>query len=135
MAYASLVVAVVAAEVRDELAQQVRLLVAVLRAADPEHGVGSRFLADAGELVPHLVDRLLPADLLIFAVDELHRRLQPVLAVAVLADRRALRAVGAEIERRVEHRLLPCPHTVLDDGVDRTPDRAVRADGAMHFRL
>src|SRR4029079_7406578 len=73
MADASLVVAVVAAEIRDELAQQVRLLVAMLRAADPEHGIGPRFLADAGELVADFVDRLLPADLLVLAVYELHR--------------------------------------------------------------
>ena len=37
-----------------------------------------------------------------------------VLVHAVLADRRALRAMRAEVERRIEHRLLPHPHAVLD---------------------
>ena len=120
-------------KIRDELAQQVRLLVAVLRAADPEHRVGTRFLAHREELVADLVDRLFPADPLVLAVDELHRRLEPVLAVTVLADRRALRAVRAEVERRIEHRLLAHPDAVFDDGVDRATDRAVRADGAVHF--
>ena len=135
VADARLVIAVVAAEVRDELAQQVRLLVAVLRAADPEHRVGARFLADLDQLVAELVDRLVPGDLLVLAVDELHRRLQPMVAVAVLADRCALRAVRAEIQRRIEHRLLAHPHAVLDDGVERAADRAVRAHGAMHLAL
>src|SRR4029079_3469194 len=132
---ASLVVAVVAAEIRDELAQQIRLLVAVLRAADPEHGVGSGLLANAGQLVADFVDRLLPADLLVLAIDELHRRLQPLLAVTVLANRRPFRAMGAQIKLGGEHRLLPRPDAVFDDRVDRAAYRAVRAHGAMHFRL
>ena len=130
-----LVVAVVRAPERHELAHQVRLLVAVLRAADPEHRVGARFLAQREQLVADLVDRLVPADLLVLAVDELHRRLEPVLAVAVLAHRRALGAMRAEVERRIEHRVLPRPHAVLDGGVDGAADRAVRADGALHLGL
>ena len=130
-----LVIAVVRAPERHELAHQVSLLVAVLRAADPEHRVGARFLAQREQLVADLVDRLLPADLLVLAVDQLHRRLQPILAVAVLARRRALRAMGAEVERRIEHRVLPRPYAIFDGGVDRAADRAMRADGALHFGL
>ena len=69
-------------------------------------------------------------DLLVLAADQLHRRLQPVVAVAVLAQRRALGAVRAEVERRIEHRLLADPDAVLDHRVDGAADRAVRADGA-----
>ena len=61
--------------------------------------------------------------------------LQAVFAVAVLAQRRALGAVRAEVDRRIEHRLLAHPHAVLDHGVDRAADRAVRADGALDLDL
>jgi hypothetical protein len=132
---ARLMIHVVRAEERHELAQQVRLLVALLGAADPEHGIGARLLADREQLVADLVDRLLPRDLLVLAVDELHRRLEPMLAVAVLANRRALGAMRTEVQRRIEHRLLPHPHAVLDDGVDRAADRAVCAYRAVHLAL
>ena len=58
-----------------------------------------------------------------------------VLDDAVLAHRGALGAVRAEVERRLEHRLLPRPHAVLDDGVDRAADRAVRAHRALLLDL
>src|SRR3970282_1459212 len=41
----------------------------------------------------------------------------------------------AEVERRIEYRLLAHPHAVFDDRVDRAPDRAMRAHGAMHLGL
>ena len=71
------------------------------------------------------------------AVDELHRRLQPMrmLDDPVLAHRRALGAVRAEIDRRLEHRLLARPHAVLDRRVDRAADRAVRAHRALLLDL
>src|SRR2546425_12364996 len=53
------------------------------------------------------------------------------LVHAVLAHRRALGAMRAQIERRIEHRLLAYPDAILDDGVDRATDRAVGADGAL----
>src|SRR6185436_15847638 len=98
---------------------------------DPEHRVGARLLAQREQLVADLVDRLVPAYLLVLAVDELHRRLQAMVAMAVLAHGCALRAVRAEIDRRIEDRLLPCPHAVFDRGVDRATHRAMRADGAL----
>ena len=133
VADARLVVAVVRPPERHELAHQIRLFVVVLRAADPEHGVGTRFLADLQHLGADFVQRLLPRQPLPFAVDELHRRLQPVrmLDDAVLAYRCTLGAVRAQVDRRFEHGLLPRPHTILDSGVDRAADRAVRADGAL----
>ena len=48
--------------------------------------------------------------------------------MAVLAHRGALGAVGAEIERAVEARLLADPDAVLDLGDHRAADRAVGAD-------
>jgi hypothetical protein len=82
-----------------------------------------------------LVQRLIPADLLVLAVDQLHRRLEAIVAVAVLAQGGALGAVGAEVERRIEHRLLACPDAVLDHRVDGAADRAVATDGAADDRL
>src|SRR5690606_37080744 len=109
--------------------------VAELGAAHPAHRVGPGVLLQREPLVAHLVDRLLAADLLILAVDQLHRRLQPVLAVPGLAHRRALDAMPAEAPPRIAHALVAHPHRVLDHRVDRAADRAVRAHGPMHFAL
>ena len=140
MADARLMIAVVGAPERHELAQQERLLVVVLGAADPEHGVLTAFLlvvADREQTIAHFLDRVVPRHLLPLAIDELHRRFQPmrVLDHAVLAHGSALGAVRTEVQRRVEYRLLPDPHAVLHDRVDRAADRAVRADGAFDFYL
>src|SRR5690606_1699881 len=135
MADARLVVHVVRAVERHELAHQVRLLVAVLRRADPEGGVGAGLLLDLEQLRGDLVERLLPADALVLAGDQLHRRLQPVLAVPMLADRRALGAMAAQADRRVERRLLAHPDAVLHDRIDRAADRAVRTDRALGLDL
>ena len=96
-----LMIHVVGAEERHELAHERRLLVVVLRAADPEHRIGSRFLADREQAVTDFVDCLVPGNLLPLAVDELHRRLQPMRAGddAVIAHRCALGAMRAEIQR------------------------------------
>jgi hypothetical protein len=72
-----------------------------------------------------------PADALVLAVHQLHRVAQAEFAVAVLAQRGALGAVRAQVDGRIEHRLLAHPDAVLDHGVDRAADRAVRADGAL----
>ncbi len=58
-----------------------------------------------------------------------------VVRHAVLADRGALGAVRAEVDRRIEHRLLPYPHAVLHHGVDRAADGAMRADRALDLDL
>ena len=90
------------------LAQQLRLLVVVLRGADHEQGVGAALLADLEHLLRDLVVGGVPGDALPLAALELHRVLEAVRVVgdAVLAHRGALRAVRAEVDRRVEHRLL-----------------------------
>ena len=131
VADAGLMVHVVRAEEGHELAHQVGLLVAVLRRADPVGRIRAAFLADRQQLFRDFVERLFPGDLLVFAVDQLHRVLQAMFAMAVLAHRGALGAVRAEIDRRVKNRLLTGPDTVLDHGIDGTADRTVGTDGAL----
>ena len=92
-------------------------------------------LAQLEHLGADLVERLVPADALVLAVDQLHRVLEAVLAVAVLAHRRALGAVRAQVDRAVEHRLLAHPDAVLDHRVDRAAHRAVAAHRALDFDL
>src|SRR6185436_10972013 len=78
-----------------------------------------------------------PRNLLPLAAFELDRVLQAVRVVrdAVLAHRSTLGAVRAEIERRIEHRLLADPDAVLHHRVDRTADGAVRAHRALDLEL
>jgi hypothetical protein len=129
------VVAVVAAPEGHPLAQQVGLLVVVLARADHEDRIRPALLAQLEHPGADLVERLVPADALVLAVHQLHRVLQAELAVAVLAHRRALGAMRAQVDGRVEHRLLTHPDAVLDHGVDRAAHRAVAADGALDLDL
>ena len=58
--------------------------------------------------------------------------------MGVLANSRAFGAVGAEVERAVEARLLADPDTLPlhgDFGENRAADRAVRADGFLDLNL
>jgi len=100
-----------------------------------KYRVGAAGLAQLFHLGHDLVVGLVPADALVLAVDQLHRVTQTVLAVAVLAQRRALGAVCAQVDGRIEHGFLAHPHAVLDDGVGGATHRAVRADGALDFNL
>ena len=137
VADAGLVIHVVRAEHRHELAEHVGLLVVVLGGAQPEHRVRAAFLADGEKLVADLVDGLFPGDLAVLAVHQLHRGLEAVrmLRHAVLAHRGALGAVRPQVEGGIEDRLLADPHAVLHVSVDGTAHRAVRADGALHLDL
>src|SRR3546814_463532 len=101
-----LVVTVVGAPEGIELAEQVSLLVAVLRRAQPVDGIGAGAVVDLQHLAADLVDRLLPGDLRPLAVHQLGRMLQAALTVRMLADRRALGAMGAEVDRAVPAGLL-----------------------------
>jgi hypothetical protein len=96
---------------------------------------GPAFLAQLQHLGADLVQRLVPADALVLAAHQLHRVLQAVLAVAVLAQRRALGAVRAQVDGRVEHRLLPHPDAVLDHRVDAQPTEQWRAHRALDLDL
>ena len=133
MADAGLVVDVVRAPVRRELADEVGLLVAVLGRAEPVHRVGTRLLADAQHGVADLVDGVVPRHALPLAAGELHRVLHAAGADAVLAHRGALRAVRAQVQRGLEVGLLPRPHAVLQLGDDAAADRAVRTHTASHL--
>ncbi len=130
-----LVVGVVGAEERHPLAQQVGALIAVLGGADEEHRIRACLLADLLHPGGDLVERLVPADALVLAVYQLHRVLQAVLAVAVLAQRGALGAVRAHVDRRIEDRLLADPHAVLHHRIHRAAHRTMAADGAAHHDI
>ncbi len=58
-----------------------------------------------------------------------------VVRDAVLADGGAFGAVRAQVDGRVEHRLVADPDAVLHVRVDRAAHRAVRAHGALHLDL
>ena len=135
VADAGLVVGVVGAPEADPLAQQVGLFVVVLAGAHDEDGIGPAGGAQFLHLRGDLIERLLPADALVLAVHQLHRRAQPVLAVAVLAQGGALGAVRAQVDGAVEDRLLPHPHAVFHHRIHRAAHRAVAAHGAAHAHL
>ncbi len=107
----------------------------MLGRANPVHRIGPTGRAQLLELGRDLGERGVPADALVLAVDQLHRITKPIFAVAVLAQRSALRAVRTEVERRIEHRLLAHPDAVLDHRIDGTADRAMRANGSLDFNL
>ena len=137
VADARLVIHVIGAEERHELAEQIGLFIVVLRGADPERRVRTRFLADLQQLLADFSKRHIPGNLFPLAVLQFHRRAQAVrnLVHAVFADRSALGTVRAEVDRRIEHRFLADPHAVLHHGVDGAADRAVGADSAFDFDL
>ena len=128
VADARLVVDVVGAPERRELAEQIRALVRELGRAEQIDAVGPAGLADRQHLVADLVDGLVPRDADPLAVFLLHRIFQAAVAVDDLTDRRALGAMGAAVDRAVPGGLLTDPDAVLDLGLDRAADRAMRAD-------
>ena len=93
VANTGLVVAVVGAKVADKLAQQIGLFVVVLGRANPVNAVGSTGFAQVEQLGRDFVQRGIPADALVLAVDQLHRIAQTELAVAVLTQCSALGAM------------------------------------------
>src|ERR1019366_4996297 len=135
VADARLVVAIVAAPQAHPFAQQVGLLVVVLRRTDDEDRVGPALLLQLEHPGADLAQRRVPADALVLAGRQLHRRLQTVFAAAVLAQRRTLGAVRAQIQRRIENRLLAYPDAVFHDRVDGASDRAMRTYGAPYDGL
>ena len=135
VADARLVVDRVRAPEGAELAEQIGALVGELGRAEPEDRIRAVLAADVHQLVADLVDRLIPRDPLPLAVDELHRVFQPAVAVHDLADRRALGAVRAAVDRALPGRLLAGPDAVLDLGRHRAADRAVGADVLLDARF
>src|SRR5207245_157310 len=128
MTDARLMVDVVGAPERRELAIKIRAFVGELGGAEPIHGVRTRLLADRGELGADLVDGLVPAHARPLAVDELHRIFQASIAVHELAHRGALGAMRAAVDRRIPAGLLANPYAVRNFRHHRAADRAMRAD-------
>ena len=128
VADAGLVVGVVGAPERRELAVEIGAFVGELGGAEPVHRVGAGLAADLRELVADLVDRDVPGDAAPFAVHELDRVPQAAVAVHQLAGRGALGAVRAAADRGVPTGLLTDPDAVLHFTDHGAADRAVRAD-------
>ena len=90
-----LVVAIVRAKVAHKFAQQIGLFVVVLGRTDPIHAVGSTGFAQVEQLGCYFVQRRVPTDAFVLAVDQLHGIAQTELAVAVFAQGCALGAMRA----------------------------------------
>src|SRR5699024_2123172 len=132
---ARLVVDVVGAPEGDPLALQVAAFVAGLGRAAVEQRVGPGFFANLEQLVADLLDGILPGNALPLAVDQLHRILDALFAVPVLADGGPLGAVRTQIQGRVEIRFLPRPDAILHFRNDAAAHRTVRADAELALDL
>ena len=120
-----LMVAVVGAKHAHELPEHVRLLVVVLRRAHPEHAIRACGLTQIDELVAHLIERLLPTDADVLSVDQFHGVFQAMFAVPVLANGSPFGTVCAEVDRRIENRLLSRPYAVFYNCINRAAHGAV----------
>src|SRR5664280_3557256 len=128
MADTRLVVLVVGAPERRQLAEQISAFSGEFGRAQPVDRVGARLLADLAELVADFSDGLVPLDAGPLAVHELHRIFQAAFAHHQFAHRGALGSVRAAVDRRIPTLLLADPHAVGDFRRDGAADRAVRAD-------
>ncbi len=133
MADASLVIDRVGAPERRELAEQIAALIGEFRGAEQIDGVGAGLGADLEHLVADLVDGLIPRQALPLTIDQLHRIFQPAIAMHEFADRGALGAMRAAIDRAIPGRLLTDPDAVLNLGDHGAADRAMRADVLFDF--
>ena len=113
-----LVVTIVSAPQRVELAEQIGLLVVEFGRSQPVHRVWARLLANLQHLVANLVNSVVPTHALPFAIHQLGRVLEPTLAMAMFPRSGTLGAVRAEVKRVVESRFLAHPHAVVYLGVD-----------------
>ncbi len=114
-----LVIGIVGSPEGSQLAVEIGGFVGELGRAEPIHGIGPRLPANLQQLVPNLVNRLIPREAGPPAVHELHRVAQAAFVQHVVAHRRPLAAMRAAIDRTVVDRLLADPHTVRDCGNDR----------------
>ena len=135
MADPCLVVDIIRSPEGREFPLEVGPLVARLGRAAEEQRIRPRFLPDLHEFVADLVDGLVPGEALPGAVFELHRELHAPVAETVVPGRGALRAMGAQVNRRFIIRLLAGPDTVLDLGDDTASHCAVGADRSPIFGL
>src|ERR1700730_14345844 len=106
MADTRLVVGIVGAPERAELAEEIGAFVGEFRGAEPIHGIRPRLLANGYELVADLVDRRITQDARAWSVDELHGVARAPVAMPQRAPRGALGAGRAAIYGAVPARLL-----------------------------
>src|SRR5215471_231121 len=125
MTDASLVIGVVRAPERSELAEPVGRLVGEFRRAQPVDGIRTGALADLHHLVADLADRPLPGNAVPLAVDQLEGIAQAPVGVGQFPHRRALGAMRAAIEWTVPARLLTDPDVIGDLGNDGAADRTM----------
>src|ERR1700686_4455362 len=145
MANTCLVIGIVGAPERGELAIEIGTFVGELGRAQPIDRIGARLGADFHQLVADLVDRDVPGNPRPLAVYQLHRIAQAAVAVHELARRRALGAMRSAIDWRIPAWLLADPNAVRHFGnngaTHRTMSAEVLADGgaldigAGRFRL
>src|SRR4051794_8356811 len=126
MADAGLMIDRVGAPERRELAEQITALIGEFRGPEKIDRVSTGLGADFEHLVADLVDRLIPGEALPFPIDQLHWIFQAAIAMHEFANRSALCAMRAAIDRAVPSRLLPDPYAVLNFRDHRAADRAVR---------
>ena len=132
VADAGLVVGVVGAPERRELAVEIGAFVGELGRAQPIDGVGAVLGADRHQLVADLVDGDVPGDAGPLPVHQLHRIAQAAVAMHELARRRTLGAMRAAVDRGIPAGLLADPHAVDDFTDHGAADRAMRADVLLH---
>ena len=130
-----LVIGVVGAPEADKLAHEIRLFVVVLGGTNEVNAVRAAGFAQVGHALADFFEGHVPADALVFAVDQLHGVTQAVFAVAVFAQCCTFGAVRAQVDGGVEHGLLTNPHAVFNDGIYRATHGAVCANGALDFHF
>ena len=131
MTDARLVVVVVGAPERRDLAEEISAFVGEFRRAHPIDRFRPRLLADLHHLVADLIDGLIPADARPLAIDELHWIFEAPIAVHELAYRSTFGAMRAAIDRTFPTRLLTDPHAVGNFGSNGAADRTMRADALV----
>ncbi len=128
MANARLMIRVVRPPEGGKLAVEIGRFVGELGRPEPVDRIRPCLLADIEQLVADLVDRLIPGNPGPLAVHQLRRIAQATRAQHVVADRGALAAMRAAIDRAVVVGLLADPDAVCDFADDGAADRAMGAD-------
>src|SRR5262245_49119024 len=128
MADARLMVGVVGAPERAELAEQIGTFVGHLGRSEPVDRIGAGFLANFEQLVADLVDRRVPGHTRPLPAPDVHRIAQPPLAMHALAHGRVLGTMRSAIDRGIPTRLLADPYTVQHFRSHGASNRAMRAN-------
>ena len=129
MADARLMIVVVGAPKRRNLAEEIGAFVGEFRRAQPVDRIRAR-ISGGSPVILSPISLMAWSQLIAgpLAVDELHRVFEPAVAVHEFAHRGAFGAMRAAVDRAVPTRLLADPHAVGHFGGDGAADRAMRAD-------